>query len=763
MDSVLTVMNIIATLAIDTARYRGYNYHALTVRLDGAEGLYKYFIDADDASLKLDLAGAADLSDSLVSGRVTGLFDIDAGRLNLYKGVSVSGALEADVARISGGLNASGSLKNVILTRDYITEEMEGLFLSLNSSDSILEGEIDGDFMKAEFHFGGSADDLGRALKEGRFRGISAVDSVVGNKIPWLSVLPEMTVSLESTYDPFIGLLLSDSIFSFNKVVIDLEKDSAGTARGKVSVDRFSFMQNNGYGTTVDFGSLSEKSMLMVKADSIRLGNIILADLVTDITSTGDTAHYRVQASDKRELLLYDIAGIAYKEESLIKLKTAQPEWTVNGLTWTVSQGDFLVLDPANRSLKADLHWEKDGRTIDIYGGEPENISIEVRNVWINMLAVPGMSTYGYDGELTGRIDYSGRNKNALGVKMDIRQMKMNESPIGDFRITGSYLSDTLGTVNGDLKAVLNDTSSLDLVFRSEMEGEKKNMHAQFSKIPLNTFESLVRKFISGLTGEVSGELTLSSTGKKPRLDGEIQIAGTELKIIPLNARFYLPEDVIRLENNRIVFRQFKVLDSLQKQLTLNGSVNLEDPENATVDLQVISDRLQVLHTTENDNPTFNGTVFVDTKLNITGPVQSPSIAGSIVLAEGTVVNYVYTENLTVSETEKIVTFASLTADPESEAEKAPVKSFSRSPDIDAAIEINPNSLFNFSISRGFDIRAQITGGGFLTYGLLPNEDISLSGTYEINEGSAELKIPGWPEKRFHYYAGELSEVGRAG
>ena len=626
---------------------------------------------------------------------------------------------------------------------------MESLFLSLNSSASSLTGEIEGDFLKAGFHFSSSADDLGKALKKGRFRGMTAVDSLVVNKIPWVSVLPELAFSLEATYAPFLGLLLSDSIFSFNSVAMNLEKDSTGIAKGVITVDRFNLNNSRGYAATVDFGSLPDRSMLMVTADSLRFGNIVMADLLIDMSSSGDTARYMVQASDKNELLLYDIVGIAYKDESLIKLRTTQPEWTVNGYKWTVSQGEFLVLDPSNKNFLADLHWKNDESTIDIYGSEMEKLFVEVRNVWINMLAVPGMNTYGYDGELTGKIDYSGRNKNDLGVKMDIRQTKTYESPIGDFRITASYLADTLGTVRGDLNAVLNDTSSLDLVFRSEMEDEKKSLHTEFSGIPLNTFESLVSKFISGLNGEVSGELRFSSTAKKPRFDGEIKISGAEMKIIPLNSRFYLPDDVIRLENNRIVFGKFKVLDSLKKQLTLNGSINLEDPENTTVDLQVISDRLQVLNTTEKDNPGFNGSVFVDTKLTITGPVQSPSIAGSLVLAEGTVVNYMYTENLSVSETEKTLTFASLSADPEGEAEKSPSRSFTRTPDIEAAIEINPNSLFNFKISRGFDISAQITGGGFLTYGLMPNRDISLSGTYEINQGSAELKIPGWPRKDF--------------
>ncbi len=69
---------------------------------------------------------------------------------------------------------------------------------------------------------------------------------MVVNRIPWLSVLPELTVSLEATYDPFIGLLLSDSIFSFGKVVMNLEKGATGMAKGVWSVDRFSFRTSNG-------------------------------------------------------------------------------------------------------------------------------------------------------------------------------------------------------------------------------------------------------------------------------------------------------------------------------------------------------------------------------------------------------------------------------------------------------------------------------------------------------------------------------------
>ena len=737
-------------IVVDSVLFRNYNYHDIKAEIAGIYGKHRFTVTSGDPSLTCDLGGIVSFGESLTGAVISGSFTIDADKLNLYNGIQVGGMLDGAWDKSPAGMTGSVSLKNLALSSVESTEVLENLSLSFQSSDTLMEGSARSDFMEARVRVMGSANDIKKAFSQGKLRLAAIIDSTVSNRIPIISLLPETSLSFEATYDPIIGILLNDSLFSYNKVSASLNKESTGNASSEITIDRFSLGKGGGFGTTLHFASIPDTTSLTVSADSIKFGNINLADLTANIATTMDTALYSLKASDRNDRLIYDIAGEAYKNEGMIRLRSTQPEWTVNGFKWTVSQGEFLALDPANRNFMADLHWKNDESTLDIYGSELEKIFIEVRNVWINMLAIPGMNTYGYDGELSGKIGFSGKDGNDLGIKMDIRQTKTYVSPIGDFRITASYLSDTLGTVEGDLNAVLNDTSSLNLVFRSELEGDKKSMHSEFANIPLNTFKSLVSKYISGLTGEVSGKLRLSSNDKKPRLDGEIQIAGTELKIIPLNARFYLPDDVIRLENNKIVFRQFKVLDSLKKQLTLDGSINLENPKNITADLQVTSDRLQVMNTTEKENPSFNGSVFVDTKLNITGPVQSPSIAGSIVLAEGTVINYMYAENLTVSETEKTITFASLTDEkPDGEPEKVPVKTFTRSPDIEAAIEINPNSLFNFKISRGFDIGAQITGGGFLTYGLMPNKDISLSGTYEINQGTAQLKIPGWPRKDF--------------
>ncbi len=79
----------------------------------------------------------------------------------------------------------------------------------------------------------------------------------------------------------------------------------------------------------------------MVRADSIRSGNISLAGLAVDMSAKRDTALFSLNAKDRNDRLLYGLAGTAYKNGRQIKLKTTQPEWVVNGIKWNVTPGRF--------------------------------------------------------------------------------------------------------------------------------------------------------------------------------------------------------------------------------------------------------------------------------------------------------------------------------------------------------------------------------------------------------------------------------------
>ncbi len=345
-------------------------------------------------------------------------------------------------------------------------------------------------------------------------------------------------------------------------------------------------------------------------------------------------------------------------------------------------------------------------------------------------------------------------SKRGINTKMDILQVQAAGQIIGDLEVNGQYITDTLGSGEGNVNILMADAAELSVSAKLGTNGAK-GIHTKFKNLSLNYLAPFLQKYITGLTGKINGGVDLTFPAENPELNGSILLSETGFRIVPLNARYTIPGDEILIKKNEIIINQFVVLDSLRKRLNVQGRINMNSKPNPTADLQITSDNLQVMNTTEKDNPAFNGSIFINSKLAITGPVQNPSISGNLVLAGGTVINYRYMENLSVSETEKTMKFASLRVDPNAELQKKDaLKKVSNSPHMETSIEIDPKSIFNFQINRGFDIGAQISGGGFLNYAMLPNSSMSLSGKYEIHHGRADLKIVGWPRKNFNISAG---------
>ena len=148
-------MNIRASLRIDSAGFRGYNYHDIIADLDGDSGLLKFVIKSPDPMFNFDLSGMISRKDSINRAQISGVFDINAGKLNLFRDLSLSGSLEGDILQSPGNLNASVFLKNLKVTKADDAEGIENLSLSFHSSDTLVKGEIASDFLMADFYSDG--------------------------------------------------------------------------------------------------------------------------------------------------------------------------------------------------------------------------------------------------------------------------------------------------------------------------------------------------------------------------------------------------------------------------------------------------------------------------------------------------------------------------------------------------------------------------------------------------------------------------------
>jgi translocation and assembly module TamB len=739
-----------ASIVLDSLSYKDHNYHQLQAALKADKGHYTFNLLSSDTALTCNLAGYFNQYDSSREGRVSGFVDIQPGKLNLYHdSIEMKGKLDASFHQTINTTIASFSLHNLVVSKGEKTNALKQASISFQSSDSLFSARAETDFLKADFQSHTALDKLMKAFTAYNLYGFSAFDSVINSNFPFISEIPDLRFSVETSYDPLIGYFVPDSVFGYHKVSFTLNKDKSGIAKGDLFVDKYNFETFHGYGNTLKLESLPGKTSLVLRTDSMKIGSFSIGTSLVDVNIARGLAGFKLKVSDRTNRILYDVAAEALRNNRNIELRPAQSQWLLNGHDWQIPPGEFLVLKPETRDFSADLHLKHNQTVIDITGRKSDTLHLDCKDVMLSMLFNPEFTRYRFDGELNGKIDYCGADGQKLRIQMEIGQMEWSDRLLGRLNIKGSYRADTLGRFESDISAIMNDTAILTVNARLGKSEHQEIIASDFTKIPVHLLEPFVSKYISGLDGNVSGKLVLTSDDKNPQLNGKIQFNNAVFKIIPLNAQFKIANDKILLENNQMLFRQFTVLDSLKKRLFVNGMIDLNKPAGITSDLEITSENLQVMNTSEKDNTTFNGTIVVNSKLYITGPVQKPSIKGTLALAGGTVINYRYSENLTISEAERTITFANLTDNHARQREISSVKQMSQSPYMEASIEIDPKSIFNFQISSGYDIGVQITGGGFLNYTLLPNKTINLSGIYEIQQGSSSLKIFGWPAKYF--------------
>ncbi len=114
-------MNINTSLAIDSAGFRGYNYHDINAEVDGENGIFKFVLKSPDPLFKFDLTGMLSRNDSVNMAQISGLFDLDAGKLNLFRNLSLAELWKGTSFNHPGNLRCFSPLKNleVSKTGDY--------------------------------------------------------------------------------------------------------------------------------------------------------------------------------------------------------------------------------------------------------------------------------------------------------------------------------------------------------------------------------------------------------------------------------------------------------------------------------------------------------------------------------------------------------------------------------------------------------------------------------------------------------------------
>ena len=266
---------------------------------------------------------------------------------------------------------------------------------------------------------------------------------------------------------------------------------------------------------------------------------------------------------------------------------------------------------------------------------------------------------------------------------------------------------------------------------------------------------AVIRSFISSFASEVEGSLScndLKVKGKltSPDIEGVIHCNNAALKVNMLNTKYRLDDDIL-IQNNKIVFSDFKLKDAEQNKITLNGDVTHHDFEDFDINLEVVAEKIKILDTKSNSDEMYYGTAYASANMNINGNLQMINITGSAKTEAGTSLTVPVTSKENAQENEFIIFVDNKQEQTQQQGEeKEKNKEQSVGYNISIDLNVNPNAHLyipmDFSQLKG-DLSA--AGNGDLKIDINSDGKFSMIGEVAIDNGNFKFNIMDVMEKNF--------------
>jgi hypothetical protein len=745
-----------ATVLIDSIFFKDYNYTRARIEGEIHPGEYSARLFIDDPSVGLAIDANMKSSDSELRASVNGNFRANLFDLHFLKDSLITeGILSADFSKKQNNFDANALLSAIKITTPREIISLEKIGASLDSDSLSTRLTTKADFLNLNGHIGKTASDLPSFLQDLKNHLKSFLVSSGNDSLHFYSSLPVIDLNIDLGYHKIVSLFVPDTSLMYKNVTISANTNSEDNSL------RYSIK-----GKEIKYNSLEVEDLDLSISDSASwLDMKLVADKFSVASQKFDklqiTNHFKewqslinISISDNLSKQIYSFDLKSETDSSKIILKSPSQEFVMNGTKWTLDSPDLLVVNLDEKTFSPSLMMHTENSVLTFLT-EADNLKqtykLNLKNIKLNSLIRAELLPGNPELSLNGSAIYTTDKAKSTQIKSDILLSNVSWSGLNynSINLNGQFTSDTTGGYEIDMLTRL-DSAEISLKGTKPAKGNR-SIDIRLLKIPVNTIQPFVNKYLSDLKGYLSGDLNISSNNDVESFTGEFSLEGWNLRINALNSAYRLTNDRIRLSGKKVFFEKFKILDSLNNELLVNGSIDFSNKKSVTSDLEITSSNLQVMNKKEDKNSALYGDIFIDARLSIKGPVASPVLKGKITLSEGTDIYFRQMENLNISESAKVITFVSSKASDESKRKKqdAGLEIYNKA-SVESIIEIDPDTRLNIKLSKKmFNIDLVIEGGGELNYNMLVNSQVNLSGKYEVSMGSADLKMIGWPNKAF--------------
>jgi hypothetical protein len=735
--------NAIVSGNVKQAQFNGYNYTNLI--LDGciASGNFDVNASMDDPNLTFELATSGGFKDKYPAVKLKMNVDIaDLNKLNLHAGpLKIKGNIVADVPTADlDFLNGRIDLTDITFANGKEQIELDSIKIraiatseknTITLQSQFANADIDGQFKLSE---------IGTALQNsiGKYfdTNPSAKKKTTGAQ--------QMAFKINIKEDPILQRIIPN-LTSLQPVEIIGRYNSVNdTININGKIPKIVYNGNTISGAVIDVNTKGDSLVYNVVVDDISNASLGLPYTKISGTIANNVANYELLLKDLNNKDQYAIAGTLEAKDNNNILKFNAENFLLNYEKWTIPDDNSVVLSDKGL-LITNFNLNNDKSSIKIQSQKPfANAPLEIELVDFDLTTITNIikkENLEATGIVDGKILLTNLKNNPLfTADLNVENFTFNKDTIGniaikvDNKVAQLYDAKIAITGNGnqvDLNGTYKaDSSTFDLVLDLN--------HLNMKSVQGFTVGSLTKS-----EGFLSGRFTIQGTAKNPNINGDLNFNEVSFNVTQLNSNFKNINDKIVINQRGIIFNDFAVSDENNNKLYVKGEVLTQNFRDYGFDLNIDADNFRAVNSGPQDNDVYYGKLFLDTNISVKGDLQKPIVEGTIKINEDTDFTIVLPQSdPSIADREGIVEF--IDQDNPPMFDKITVsdtlsQTKMRGIVASANISIDEKAAISIIIDKANGDFLKVKGEAQLTGGIDASGKTTLTGRYEITEGSYEM------------------------
>ncbi len=722
----------------------GYRYHNIITEGTLARQQFDGRVLVDDPNLALDFDGHLNYSGNDL--RINATAHLLACNLRAVRLVSDSLTASADFFLNCTGNNidnffGSAKLFNIDLRRNahrldidsvYVLSEGDSVNRALKVTSDAFNADINGRYKLSELPV--------------------AVQYYLSQYIPNYVRQPDTKLSGQQ-FDFTLNTHEVDSIFAVVLPIVrgfdDAKvKGSFNTTAGTISVDAFvpwgkvGLLELTG-AELVGVGDLNRLSLNTTVAFASLADSAVKGAMSLNTSVANDSIGFTLStiSPDQESSALF--SGLIRAHEDTLTLTTAPSQFYLSRVKWDIAGGSTVQY--SDKYLSVERVLLTSGIQQISVSGTPANggtVLLNAHNLDVAHLGnIAGFAGYQPDGRIDATVSVNDMFGN-LRINANVRAsgVKLGNDTVGNINIVGFYdekrklisIDPQTGIFRNNAAAMISGTVSLDSATGQRIEGTLR-----FRDARLAWGAPFLAGLMSNLKGDINGSVGISGTIPKPSIDGALSLSDASLRFDYLGCTYKIPVAAVGISNTRIDFGRITLYDVFGNPAVMSGYFAHNMFNRMRMRLNFTTPKFEVMNLTHAENDLFYGKLIAGMdSFTVRGPFNNVklNLYGGKPAAKSTIYIPASTGNYTGGYS--YVTFKSYG---EVQEVKKKVKD---KLSINLEADLNPLAEIHIVMDPATNDEIVATGSGNIQMDVPPNNDMRMTGTYTIADGTYTLTFP---------------------